>query len=66
MTMTLRIDDVPTDVVERLTERAAAHHQTLQEMLLDLVTREALQRRAPLTRTQAHRIVEAARTPEVA
>jgi hypothetical protein len=52
-------------VVDRLTERATAHNQSLQDLLLDLLTREAGQR-APLTRTQAHRIVEAVKTPEVA
>jgi hypothetical protein len=63
--MTLRVEDVPTSVVDRLTERATAHNQSLQDLLLDLLTREAGQR-APLTRTQAHRIVEAVKTPEVA
>lgn len=57
MTATLRIEDVPQQVIDLLNERATAHDQSLQEMLLDLVTREATLHRAPLTRTQAHRIV---------
>lgn len=57
MTATLRIEDVPQQVIDLLNERAAAHDQNLQELLLDLVTREATMHRIPLTRTQAHRIV---------
>lgn len=56
MTATLRIEDVPDQVIDLLTEQATAHDQSLQELLLDLVTREATRHRIPLTRTQAHRI----------
>jgi hypothetical protein len=66
MTMTLQVEDVPTTVIERLTERATAHNQSLQELLLELLAREAGQQRTLLTRTQAHRIVQAVKTPEVA
>ncbi|MGO1318958.1 MAG: hypothetical protein ACTII7_09550 [Galactobacter sp.] len=57
MTATLRIEDVPQQVIDLLNERANAHDQSLQDLLLTLVTREAMLHRTPLTRTQAHRIV---------
>lgn len=37
----LQIRDVPDDVRDALAARAAAHGQSLQAFLLDLVTREA-------------------------